>query len=205
MSKNKTGWITEPDGTQKHYDKNGVLHKEDGPAEVRPNGTVLYYRNGSLHRDGNLPAMMGIRGTEKFAVDGKYHRLGGLPAITWSRGPFRFEWWSNGEIQRAQRKDGTQEWYAPGCADRDEALLHRVDGPAVIHTNGVEEFWLHGAKYPNRDFWLQALNQENLAKQEIASLDQGLIDEDPIDDVEENHKTKVSQTKSKTDNGCSDK
>lgn len=181
MAKTKSGWITEPDGTTKHY-KNGVLHADgDQPAEVRPNGTNLYYKNGSLHRDGNLPAMVGIRGTAKFAVDGKYHRLGGLPAITWSKGPYRHEYWINGEIIRAVKKDGTQEWYAPGSSDREDAILHRADGPAVIHPNNREEFWLNGNQFNTREQWLGALSRLNDMKEE--ALDQELIDEDPVDEI----------------------
>jgi hypothetical protein len=181
MAKAKSGWVTEPDGTSKHY-KNGVLHADgDQPAEIRPNGTNLFYKNGSLHRDGNLPAMVGVKGTSKFAVDGKYHRLGGLPAITWSKGPYRTEYWVNGEIQRAVKKDGTQEWFAPGCDDRDEAILHRVDGPAVIHPNNREEFWINGNQFNSREQWLGALTRLNDIKEE--ALDQELIDEDPVDEI----------------------
>ena len=181
MAKAKSGWITEPDGTSKHY-KNGVLHADgDQPAETRPNGTHLFYKNGSLHRDGNLPAMVGVRGTAKFAVDGKYHRLGGLPAITWSKGPYRHEYWVNGEIQKAVKKDGTQEWFASGCVDRDEAILHRTDGPAVIHPNNREEFWINGNQFNSREQWLGALTRLNDIKEE--ALDQELIDEDPVDEI----------------------
>lgn len=192
MAKSKSGWVTEVDGTKKHYTKEGVLHMEGQPAEVRPNGTQLYYVNGALHRDGGQPAMQGARGTQKYAVNGKYHRLGGLPAITWSKGPYRFEYWVNGEIQRAQRKDGTQEWFAPGSTERDDAAYHRTDGPAVIHPNGAEEFWLNGAKYTQAG-WLTALERLNANQEE--ALDQELIDEDPIEAVEELEEVVTTKTK----------
>ena len=187
------GWLTDSDGTQKHY-KNGLLHRDGNhPAEIRPNGTSLYYKNGNLHRDGNLPAMIGVRGTAKFSIDGKYHRLGGLPAVTWSKGPFRHEWWVNGEIQRALKKDGTQEWYADGSDDRDLAVLHRVDGPAVIHPNGREEFHLNGQQFGSREQWLGALDRLNDITEE--ALDRELIDEDPVDLVDyEEDLTVESQT-----------
>ncbi len=189
MAKTKSGWVTEPDGTSKHY-KNGILHADgDNPAEMRLNGTQLYYKNGSLHRDGNLPAMVGARGTTKFAVDGKYHRVGGLPAVTWSKGPYRTEYWINGEIQRAVKKDGTEEWYAPGCVDRDEALFSRLDGPAVIHPNKREEFWINGNLYATREQWITALSRLNSLKEE--ALDRELIDEDPIDSIADDE---VSET-----------
>lgn len=191
MSRTKEGWFTEPDGTQKHY-KNGKLHRENGPAEVRLNGTQLYYRNGKLHRDGGQPAMIGAGGTTKYALNGKYHRLGGLPAITWSKSPYRQEWWENGEIKRALKKDGTQEWYAPGSTEREEAILHRTDGPALIHPNGKEEFWLDGNNYRSREEWEVALNRLNNMRE--AALDRELIDEDPIEADEFETKSSKKET-----------
>ena len=204
-TRTRNGWVNEPDGTQKHY-KNGVLHMDnDSPAEIRPNGTSLYYKNGSLHRDGNLPAMLGVKGTAKFAVNGQYHRLGGLPAVTWSKGPYRNEWWVNGEIERAVRKDGTEEWYAPGCEDRDEAVLSRTDGPAVIHPPDVrgnrrEEFWINGNQFNTREQWIGALSRLNDMQEE--ALEHELIDEDPVDAIDETpvtiHEAKPKTKKEKT-------
>jgi hypothetical protein len=195
----KEGWLTEADGTRKCY-KDGKLHCTNGPAEIRQNGTQLYYQEGRLHRENGLPAMTAAGGTQKFAVNGKYHRLGGQPAITWSKSPYRHEWWENGEIIRAQRRDGTYEWYAPGYIEREEALLHRTDGPAVVYPNGNEEYWLQGTAYRNRHDWEIALNAVNHFRME--ALDEDLIDEDPIDafdqDVEVNTSSKqVSKTKEK--------
>lgn len=181
MSKN--GWYAESDGTQKCY-KDGKLHCDNGPAEVRPNGTQLFYKNGKLHRDGNLPAMVGVGGTKKYAVNGKYHRVGGEPAIIWSKSPYAKEWWVNGEIQKAVKRDGVIEHYAPGCNERDEARFHREDGPAVIFPNGREEFWLEGVQYPSRADWEYELTHlHNARQQRIQQLDKDLIDEDPIDEV----------------------
>lgn len=174
----KAGWKADENGTRKCYDKEGLLHREDGPAEMRTNGCHLYYKNGLLHREGGLPAMVGARGTEKYAVNGHYHRLGGLPAITWSKGNFKNEWWVNGEIQKAQKKDGTQEWYMEGCSKRDTAVKHRIDGPAVLYPNGEQEFWLEGTKYPNYQSWTKALEQFNQEQR----LEKELIDEDPVDE-----------------------
>lgn len=188
----KNGWSMEADGDQKHY-VNGVLHRDNGPAEIRADGTQLYYRNGKLHRDGGLPAFVGVRGAERFAVDGKYHRVGGLPAKTWVKGPYRQEWWENGEIIRALRKDGSYEYYAPGSDDRETAKLHRTDGPAVIHANGNTEYWLNGNHYPTLNNWLGALEKMNAAK----SLEKGLIDEDPIDNEEMVDTVRTVETKEK--------
>ena len=192
MARPKNGWFTEPDGTQKHY-KDGKLHMDgDRPAEIRPNGTELYYRQGKLHRDGNKPAMMCHRGTVKYAVNGKYHRVGGEPAIVWSKSPYAKEWWLNGEIQRVLKRDGTQEWFAPGATDRDAGILHREDGPAVIHPNGRTEFWLDGVQYRTQAAWEEALVHRNNSQDE--ALDRELIDEDPIDDYTTETPTQVQTT-----------
>ncbi len=179
MPTQANGWITQPDGTQKCY-KNGELHHLTGPAEIRPNGTQLFYKNGLLHRDGGQPAMTGANGTLKYAVDGKYHRVGGLPAITWSRGTYRNEWWINGEIVRAERKNGTKEWYMPGCTKRDEAILSRIDGPAVVHKNGVEEYWLNGTSFYSRADWVRAVNTVNNEDETIENV---LSAEDPSEEI----------------------
>jgi hypothetical protein len=193
MARPKNGWFSEPDGTQKHY-KDGKLHMDgDRPAEVRPNGTQLYYKNGKLHRDNNQPAMTCARGTVKYAVNGKYHRVGGEPAIIWSKSPYAKEWWVNGQIQRVLKRDGTQEWYAPGAADRDEARLHREDGPAVIHPNGRQEFWLDGVQYRTQAAWEDALLHRTTSQEE--ALDRELIDEDPIEDYVAEKTTEVQEKK----------
>lgn len=178
MSKN--GWITEGNGIRKCL-KDGELHALNGPAEIRPNGTQLFYQNGKLHRAGGMPAMIGSRGTQKYAVDGKYHRLGGLPAIIWSRGPFAQEWWENGEIKKAIKRDGTREWYAPGSTDRDEAVLHRTDGPAVIHPNGIEEFWVQGVQY-SREEWFNILNNSYVPQEASTERAERISSENSIDD-----------------------
>lgn len=196
MPKYKSGWVTDSNGVSRHYNDSGALHNEGSPAEIRTNGTQLYYRNGALHREGGSPAMIGAKGTQKFAVDGKYHRLGGLPAITWSKGPYRSEWWENGEILRAQTKDGIMEYYAPGCNERDTASCHRVDGPAVVYPDGRQEFWLNGRQYSNQQTWLSALEQLN--KQ--VPIERQVINEEPIETVETTRTTtsnKVSTSKEK--------
>lgn len=161
------GWMTEPDGTRKHY-VDGKLHGAgDMPAEVRTNGTQLWYKNGKLHRDDGKPAMVTLNGAFKYAVDGKYHRLGGQPAIVLAVGDYRQQWWENGEIKRAVLKNGNQEWYAAGCTDKKETVLHRTDGPAIIVNDKYaprEEYYLSGKKFSNRAAWEQALHALDVAK-----------------------------------------
>lgn len=185
----KNGWHTENlaktgERVDRHY-VDGLLHSEAGPAEKRANGAQLYYRQGKLHREGGMPAFQGLTGTKKYAIDGKYHRLGGEPAIVWSSGPYRHEWWVNGEVQKVITKDGTAKWFAPGATDRDKALLHRTDGPAIIHPNGTTQYFLHGRAYPNVTAWefaLEQINKDNLNLQR--KINEDLIDEDSADTIE---------------------
>ena len=193
MPKNSDGWMTDNEGTEKCY-KNGKLHCDNGPAEVRTNGTQLWYRNGKLHRDGGEPAMIGASGTQKFAVNGKYHRVGGQPAIIWSRSQYKYEYWHNGEIQRAVKKDGTQEWFASGSTEREDAVFSRMDGPAVIGPTGREEYWLYGTHYASRAGWEKALlKMEPIDDQ----LENGLIDEDPMEDAESSDEVLETTTKTR--------
>lgn len=198
----KPNWVITSDGTHKCYVGNVLESVEDQPAEIWKNGTSVWRKNGKLHRDNGLPAMIGHAGTEKYAVNGKYHRLGDLPAITWSKGPYRQEWWINGEIKRAIRKDGTEEFFMKGSVNRDSALLHRDDGPARIHPNGHKEYWLQGHQYETRTHWLRALdvmNKENLNNQHLSDEDTtDMIDEDPAEDIaDEEEKEEVQHKSSK--------
>lgn len=183
----KDGWVKSPDGKQIHY-KNGVRHNAPGgAAEMWSNGTLVYRQNGKLHREGGLPAMIGHRAntpTEKYAVNGKYHRTGGMPAIIWGKGSYSKEWWENGKILSAQRRDGTMEYYLKGCNDRDQAILHRDDGPAVVRPSGIKEWWLEGKLYGSHTAWLEAVNHYHNVRQINEDLDEEYIDEDPVEDVD---------------------
>lgn len=55
-------------GTKK-YIKNGLFHKENGPAIIWFNGDKCYYRNGNLHRD-NGPAVIHSDGNKEYWIDG---------------------------------------------------------------------------------------------------------------------------------------
>ena len=72
--------------------KNGLLHRENGPAVEYSNGKKEWYKNGELHRE-----------------DG--------PAIEWKSG--NKEWFKNGKLHRengpaVEKKDGTKMWYKNG-------------------------------------------------------------------------------------------
>jgi hypothetical protein len=46
------------DGTRRYY-RQGVLHREDGPAVVHPDGTCLWFRHGILQREDGPPVVFG--------------------------------------------------------------------------------------------------------------------------------------------------
>lgn len=101
------------DGWQIH--KYGVLHSEEGPAQVQANNPPEYYLGGQkLSKEEWLcltdpkysgPVSFGIKNDEvRFFKDGKLHREFGPAVID---------------------KNGTRKWYKEG-------KLHREDGPALV-------------------------------------------------------------------------
>ncbi len=73
-------------------DKDGKLHRDDGPAWIEPNGTQIWVQHGEYHRDDG-PAVVEPDGTQLWYQDGKLHRDNGPAAIY---------------------EDGEQEWYQHG-------------------------------------------------------------------------------------------
>jgi hypothetical protein len=117
------------DGSKLWY-KDGVLHREDGPAIEHANGDKFWYRDGKLHRlDG--PAEEYASGTRCWYKDGKCHREDG-PSCEYSNGDKI--WHRHGKFHRedgpaCEYSDGTKKWYRDG-------KLHREDGPACEYSDG---------------------------------------------------------------------
>jgi hypothetical protein len=83
----KNGKIVE--GGSTFWYKNGMIHREDGPAIILPNGTESWFLNGKLHRlDG--PAVLNSYKDKEWWIDDKLHREDG-PAVMFSNG--KVEWW----------------------------------------------------------------------------------------------------------------
>jgi hypothetical protein len=72
--------------------RNGELHREDGPACEYPNGSKHWYRNGERHREDG-PACEWADGSKCWYRNGERHREDG-PAIEWTDGTK--EWWIKG-------------------------------------------------------------------------------------------------------------
>ena len=58
------------DGTQVYYIE-GQWHRTDGPAVIYPDGGVEYYKNDEYHREDG-PAVIYPDGTEEYWVDGDF-------------------------------------------------------------------------------------------------------------------------------------
>ena len=66
-------------GKDKEWYKNGVFHRDDGPAVEWANGYKEWFINGKLHREDG-PALIFPHGDEYWYKEGKQHRIDG-PAM----------------------------------------------------------------------------------------------------------------------------
>ena len=79
----KNGLHVDTDGTKCWY-KDGLIHREDGPAIIYKDGAQYWYKNGKYHRDDG-PAAICRDGSQYWLKNGKYHRDDG-PAIIYPNG-----------------------------------------------------------------------------------------------------------------------
>ena len=97
------------------YYKDGVIHREDGPALETP--TRKYWlQHGKIFRTDN-GAHIEDTGGDKLWVN------------------------QNGKPYLIEDSKGVRKWYCNTCC---AGLLHREDGPAVEQPNGRREWWIHG-------------------------------------------------------------
>ena len=89
----------------KFYDKDGYLHREDGPALIS-NGYVEYRIHGELHREDG-PAVIHQNGTEIWYRHGEKHREDGPAFIAKDKNV----WYFNGQYHRI---DGPAVEYKDG-------------------------------------------------------------------------------------------
>ena len=61
-------FFIDEDGT-KHWYKDGILHREDGPAVEYTDGTKQWYRDGKLHREDG-PAVEWVNGATDWYLEG---------------------------------------------------------------------------------------------------------------------------------------
>ncbi len=135
-------------------DKNGELHRDDGPAVIEPDGAQEWYQHGKWHRDDG-PAIITPNGTREWYQHGECHRDDG-PAIVESDG--RQSWYQHGKRHREDGPadvwaDGTQVWYQDG-------KRHREDGPAITYASGLLIWYWYGKEVTEEEharLWKQSL------------------------------------------------
>jgi hypothetical protein len=114
-------------GTVRHFNAQGQLHREYGPAIVYADGTRTWYQNGMWHRlDG--PAVEFPNGRREWYQKDLLHRLDG-PAIEYP--------------------DGHREWFQHG-------RWHRLDGPAIEYPDGRRAWHINGKELTVTE-WQQAV------------------------------------------------
>lgn len=131
---------------QKEWYKNGLRHRDNGPAVISTT-QESYYKYGSRHRDDNLPATTNYTllkngdkkiESEEYFVEGLRHRDDG-PAIQWSSGSYQY--------------------YKHG-------RLHNENGPAChyIDYDGVKlQYWLNDNKVSPMALKFKAFKERLLA------------------------------------------
>lgn len=123
-------------------DKDGYLHRENGPAVMRSDGVIQWWTHGSLHRDDG-PAVIRHDGRVEFWKAGLLHRIGGPAVIT----PNNKEYWVAGE--RRSSVPGPDDDFQPGDPPArkpktvDTGRLYR----ALIKHSVLEELGLTEEKF----------------------------------------------------------
>jgi hypothetical protein len=97
------------------WTRDGVAHRNDGPAMIYSDGIQCWYRRGEFHRVGG-PAIVCADGMQFWYQHGNFHRDDGPAAIY---------------------PDGERRWYQHG-------KLHRDDGPALIYSGGSQRWYRNG-------------------------------------------------------------
>lgn len=150
----KTYWANGQLAIEHHFNDNGELHNETGPALIRydSEGNITdeyYYFNGKFHRENGPACVSKLNSTMEFWYHhGQLHRDDG-PAIQEIRedGTIGYEtWYQNGQVHRQngpahikydQNSQITyEEYYKNG-------LLHREEAPAIAkyHNGILQEVW----------------------------------------------------------------
>jgi hypothetical protein len=145
----------------RYYYKDGLKHREDGPAVESLWGDKYWWIEGKLHREDG-PAIIFNNTREEWWYRGKRHREDG-PAIINLEGSK--EWYYNGELHRidgpAIDSGDIKMWYCHGD-------LHRLDGPAIdyILEPRLCRWFLFGKSYDKKVFY----KVRNIAYKFISSL-----------------------------------
>ena len=112
-------------GVRIWFNKDGQVHREDGPAMEHPSGQREWWIKGELHREDYGPTI----------ENGNYQ-----------------EWWQNGHLHREDGpattyENGQREWWINGN-------LHRIDGPAIeLNAYGYKDrYFIDGEEITKEEF-----------------------------------------------------
>ena len=148
---NEMTLVSSNKGTQRFYDENGDLHRDnDEPALICTYGSQYWYKHGLQHRV-NGPAVITCT-YEEWRQNGKLHRLDG-PAFKFYGNVVNEHWYLYGKLHRedgpAVTQPGYKAWYRNG-------EIHRVDGPAIesggTHYYSGTHYYLFDIKYEKDKF-----------------------------------------------------
>ncbi len=134
--------------------KNGNLHRENGPAVIHPDGRQFWYIDGNLHREDG-PAMIGNAGKIlEWFKHGFRHREDGPAIIEYDEcGNLLYEtWYMNNAIHREHGPAYTNHFtgeFAYYC----RGYLHRTDGVSQYKPRlpRLKSYHIHG-KYVTDKF-----------------------------------------------------
>ena len=130
-----------------YYNKNGRLHREDGPAFISADGDKYWYIHGRLHRE-NGPAIERDDGHKEWYLNGKKYteeefniKMNNKLTVTTDKHGSKF-WWLNNKLHRetgpaVEHANGHKSWYING-------ELHREDGPALEWPDGTKSWYING-------------------------------------------------------------
>ena len=169
-------YFVSEDKKEYFYFKDGLYHREDGPAIIRDD-CVRYMMYGKRHRV-NGPAIIYKEHVE-YWIEDKLHRIDG-PAIVSKDSEY---YYVNGLLHRedgpALIEGAHKAYYIKGKLHREDGpaaiwenadgysckysyykngLLHREDGPAYITGNGNETYYLNGKEITKNELW--AINND---------------------------------------------
>lgn len=129
--------------------KNGVIHRDDGPAVLHLNGLVCWYKDGILHReDGPALEQRDDEGRilrQCWRLNGLQHSHDGRhPAIIEmiDNGALFVQYFEHGVCTRHESEGPALSWFMPSGNVLHEfrlsGVLHRSTGPAIINAFSKE-------------------------------------------------------------------
>ena len=133
------------DGFKEWY-KEGKLHREDGPAREYTDGSKEWYKEGKLHREDG-PAIEFVDGTKKYWLNGvelsESNFKSKLSQLNKKKLTLKEKVWTSKEFDKfpIDKRNGKFIFDDGDVYWYKEGLLHREDGPAIERANGYKEWY----------------------------------------------------------------